>query len=187
MQRYIISEYNKKDDLKEEEDSNNINTIINKYESQFMTLKNNKKNFNNKSNNNISDSQINDSISHNSKRTKNTSSISDKVSKNNKNIKIFEEDLNKNNSSSMVKNSIKPNSKKINPNDIEIIIENHNFTDNINIVKKNNDKNQNIKNKENEMFSIEKNKTEKNNNSIYDTSFNVLFNPFDNAKFFFNK
>ena len=180
------------EDDEEEEDKKDINKIINKYESKLMILKNNKEDvFNEKTHNNIIDNKNSDIISQNSGRTKYTSKFSDKSGKyKNNNIKIFDEDLNKNISSSIANKSIKTyKTNKLNQNDIEINCENNKinkFCDKT--VEKNFNKNYALKNNEKAIFSLDKNiKTEKNNNSIYDTSFNMLFNPYDNNKFFYNK
>ena len=157
-----------------EENPKDINNIINKYESNLMIFK--------KDNSEIT--------SQNSKRTKNTSNFSVSNKYRNDNIKILEEDFNKNISSSIQNKSIKTNnSKKVSQNDIEINIENNNIN-NI-IPKKISDNhinsNKNIKNKF-ILISLENNyKTEKNNTSVYDTSYNMLFNnPYENNKISFN-
>ena len=117
------------EDDEEEEDKKDINKIISKYESKLMILKINKEEeFNNeKTHNNIIENKNSDIISQNSIGTKYTSKFSDKSGKyENNNIKIFDEDLNKNISSSIANKSIKTNnSNKVNPNDIQINCENN--------------------------------------------------------------
>ena len=182
MQCHSISDF--EDD---ENEPKNINNIINKYESKITTLNINK----NKINDIIDKSS--DFTSQNSRRTKNSSNFSHKINGQNKigNIQFLIDDSSKNISSSIGSKSIKSNknSKKININDIEINIGNINKI-NHNINKLNNiDVNDEIKkvstnqNTSNNQKIFEKN----NNTSIYETSFNMLFNPFDNNKFFLNK
>ena len=182
MQCHNISDF--EDD---ESDPKNINNIINKYESKIGNLADNK---NKNKINDIIDNKSSDFTSQNSRRTKNSSNFSQK----NKigNIKVLIEDSNNNYSSSIGSKSIKSNknSKNININDVEINIENiNNINHNINNVNKININNEikniptnlNIKN---DQKIMDKNN---NNTSIYDTSFNMLFNPFDYNKFFLNK
>lgn len=181
MQCHSISDF---DD--DENEPKNINNIINKYESKITTLNINK--------NKINDiDKSSDFTSQNSRRTKNSSNFSNKINSENKigNIQFLIDDSSKNNSSSIGSKSIKSNenSKKININDIEINIGNINKI-NHKINKLNNiDVNDEIKkvstnqNTNNNQKIFEKN----NNTSIYETSFNMLFNPFDNNKFFLNK
>ena len=174
----------------EEEDPNDINKIIKKYESNIMILNNNKSE-NIIKKDELIDRKNTDFTSQYSKRTKNSSNNSDKTYENNNNInmKLYEEDLNKNISSSIVNKSIKTNtnSNKINKNDIEINIQNNIKNNNINDINNKNFNNKNLHNNQNVLLSLEKNyKTDK-NNTIYDTSFNMLYNPYDNSKFFLNK
>ena len=177
----------------EEEDPNDINKIIKKYESNIMILNNNKTGNKNKiKNDDLITHKNSDCTSQNSKRTKNSSNNSEKTYENNNiNMKLYEEDLNKNLSSSIVNKSIKTNknSNKINKNDIEInIIQNNIKNNNIKDTNKKNVNNKNLHNNQNVLLSLDKNyKTDKNNTSIYDTSLNILYNPYDNAKFVFNK
>ena len=181
-------------DIENDDCNDDINRIIQKYESNIMILNNNKNETKIK-NNEIIQHKNTDFTSQHSKRTKNSSNNSDKNYENNNiNIKLYEDDLNKNNSSSIVNKSIKTNtnSNKINKNDIEINFEQDNIKNN-NIYKRKNEKdinnNQlNLQNNKYILTSLEKNyKTEKNNISIYDTSFNKLYNPYDYSKFFLNK
>ena len=168
--------------FEEEDFSKDINKIINKYSSKIIDINNNtiKKLIDNK------DSEF---TSQYSKRTKNSSNFSEKINKNNNIIQIDEEDINKNISSSLVNKPIKTDSNIINQKEIEINIENNNI--NINTLNKKEEKinhhhifNKNMKNKQNILFSLKNNyKIDKNNSSIYDTSFNKLFNPSDNGKF----
>ena len=85
------------DDDEEEDNKKDINTIINKYESDIMILKTNKeKNNGEKVHNNLIDNKNSDITSQYSKRTKNTSKFSYKSSRyENDNIKIYDDDLNK--------------------------------------------------------------------------------------------
>ena len=164
----------------EEED---LNKIINKYSSKIIDINNNTI----KKSNDLIDNKDSEFTSQYSKRTKNSSNCSEKINKNNNIIQIDEEDINKNISSSLVNKPIKTDSNIINQKEIEINIENNNI--NINTLNKKEEKinhifNKNMKNKQNILFSLEKNyKIDKNNSSIYDTSFNKLFNPSDNGKF----
>ena len=185
MQCHNISDF--EDD---ENEPKNINNIINKYESKLMNLNSNK---NKDKVNNIIENKSNDLISQYSKRTKNSSNFSHQFSDENKisNIKFLIEDSSKNISSSIGSKSIKTNenSNNLNINDIEI------NNDNINNIKHNINKLNNLDTKD-DIKKISTNQHtknnqkifEKNNNtSFYDTSFNMLFNPFDNNKFFLNK
>jgi len=179
--------HNISDSEDDENEPKNINNIINKFESKIISL-------NNKKINDMIDNKSCDFTSQNSRRTKNSSNFSKKITDENKNdnIKFLIEDSSKNISSSIESKSIKTNenSKNININDIEINIDNiNNINNNINKVNDNIDINGEIKkistnqNTKNNQKIFEKN----NNSSIYDTSFNMLFNPFDNNKFFFNR
>ena len=146
----------------DEDNKKDINFIIEKYKSYSENKI--------KSNDNI-ENKASYITSQYWKRTKNSSSITDK-SNQNSNIKIFEEDLNKSVSSDIGKKSIKTNnSLKISKKDIEINIEN--------------DINRTIINKNN-IININLNKNNF-NNSEYDTSNNIFTNyPNDNSKIFFN-
>ena len=183
--------HNMSDFEDDESEPKNINNIINKYESKMVILSSNQ---NNNKINDIIDNKSSDLTSQNSKRTKNSSKFTHENSGENKigNIQFLIEDSIKNISNSIGSKSIKSNknSNIININDIEINIDNiNNINHNINNVNNisNNDEinkiptNQNIKN---DQKIMDKNN---NNTSIYDTSFNMLFNPFDYNKFFLLK